>query len=325
MLRAGLALAIGCLLITATFAQQPIDIGAAPGRLIDIGGRPLHFICSGSGSPTVLLEAGASSFAIDWTLVQPEIARATRVCAYDRAGHGWSSARTDADTPARVVADLEKALQVAGEKPPYVMVGASFGAMYVRLYQLDHPSDVAGFVFVDPATEDRLFTMLNGRVVTIAEVSAEDYKATLPTSGAVPIRPRKPQTGAPFDRLPPDLYRTRIRLDQRLIATIGSSVPAEIVSDSQEGSRAAFARLLQNRSHPDAPIKRTPVVVLTRGSDMSDGLAENHAQFAKLSANSRHTVVPNAGHEIHLFAPAVVVRAIQDVVKSVREKSQLSQ
>src|SRR5438067_7809623 len=61
-----------------------------PGRLVDVGGRKLHLLCSGAGSPTVILEAGASAFAIDWALVQPEIARTNRVCSYDRAGHGWS-------------------------------------------------------------------------------------------------------------------------------------------------------------------------------------------------------------------------------------------
>src|SRR5688500_11261242 len=85
-----LGLALTCLAV-ALNAQQP-DLPSAPGRLIDVGGRRLHMICSGEGSPTVVLEAGASSFAIDWTLVQRDVARTTRVCSYDRAGMGWSDA-----------------------------------------------------------------------------------------------------------------------------------------------------------------------------------------------------------------------------------------
>jgi pimeloyl-ACP methyl ester carboxylesterase len=85
---------------------QQVDIGPAPGRLIDVGGRKLHFRCTGSGSPAVILEAGASAFAIDWSLVEPEIARTNRVCSYDRAGSGWSDPRVDVETPARVVLDL---------------------------------------------------------------------------------------------------------------------------------------------------------------------------------------------------------------------------
>jgi pimeloyl-ACP methyl ester carboxylesterase len=306
-----------------TTAGQTIDIGPAPGRMIDVGGRQLHFICSGTVSPTVVLEAGASSFAIDWSLVQPEIAKATRVCSYDRAGFGWSSPRGEVDTPARVVTDLHAALRTSGEKPPFVLVGASFGAMYVRLYQLDYPEEVVGLVFVDPATEDRLFTMVRGKAVTIAELSAEELQSTLPSSGSVPVRSRSPQTGAPFDRLPPELYQLRIKLDQRLISAAGSSVTAEIVRESQEGSRAAFARLLQSRSNENAPIRHRPVVVLTRGMEMTTGLAENHAGLARLSTNSRHTIIPNAGHEIHLFDPSAVIRAIQDVVTASRIGSRL--
>src|SRR5690348_11899720 len=74
----------------AALLAQPVDLGMPPGRLVDIGGRKIHMLCSGSGSPTVILEAGASAFAIDWTLVQAEIARTNRVCSYDRAGSGFS-------------------------------------------------------------------------------------------------------------------------------------------------------------------------------------------------------------------------------------------
>src|SRR5262245_29637078 len=91
--------------VVLALAQSP-DIGPPPGRLIDIGGRRLHLNCVGSGSPTVILEAGASSFALDWSLVQPEISRTLRACSYDRAGSGWSHPRVDVETPARIAADL---------------------------------------------------------------------------------------------------------------------------------------------------------------------------------------------------------------------------
>ena len=72
-------------------AQAPTTLPPAPGRLIDVGGRKLHLLCSGQGEPTVVLEAGASSFAIDWTFVQREVSRTNRTCSYDRAGSGWLS------------------------------------------------------------------------------------------------------------------------------------------------------------------------------------------------------------------------------------------
>jgi pimeloyl-ACP methyl ester carboxylesterase len=291
--------------------------------LINVAGRKLHFNCSGSGSPTVILEAGASAFALDWSLVQPEIARTNRVCSYDRLGSGWSDLRLDVETPARVVAELHGVLTAAGENPPFVMAGASAGGLFVRLYQLDYPGEVAGLVFVDPATEDHLFTMFEGQAVPIASLTADQLGFSLPATGSVPIPRRSPQMGTPFDRLPADLYQLRIKLDQRLIDSYPASVSAEIVRESSEGQRAALARLLDSRRPRSKPLGELPVVVLTRGLDMTPGLEETHAALARLSTNSRQTVVAGAGHEIHLFQPSAVIQAIRDVSTSIRQRSAL--
>jgi pimeloyl-ACP methyl ester carboxylesterase len=310
-------------LLTLVIVAQQANIGPAPGRLVDIGGRKLHFICSGSGSPTVIIEAGASSFAIDFSLVQPEIARTHRVCSYDRAGTGWSDPRGAGDTPSRVIRDLHDGLAAAAEKPPFILVGASRGGLYVRLYQLEYPTQVAGFVLIDPATEDRLFTMHEGQAVAIASLTAEQLAASLPASGSFPNRRRAVQTGTPFDRLPPDVYKQRLALDRRLIEALPESVTAEFIRESSEADRAMLARLLKSRAGPDNPFARVPVVVLTRTADLSNGLSENHSGLARLAKNSRHSLVTGAGHEIHLFAPAAVVEAVQDVSTAVRQRTQL--
>ena len=307
------------LCVPALAAAQAIDIGPAPGRLIDVGGRKLHVNCAGTGSPTVVLEAGASSFAIDWSLVQPEVAKSTRVCSYDRAGSGWSDARTDVETPPRVIQDLRTALATAGEKPPYVLVGASRGGFFVRLFTATHPADVVGLVLVDPSSEDRLFTMFNGTAVTIASLTAEQYRSVQPTA-PVPIAPRSPQLGVPFDRLPPALYETRVAIERKLIASMPPTVPPEVVVEYGEGDRAMQAAFAQTRAKQQHPLADRPLVVLTRGLDSTQPVIAVHAALARLSSNSRHTVVKDSGHEVHLFQPAVVVQAIRDVLRAVREK-----
>jgi len=307
-------------LLARAASAQATPLPSAPGRLIDVGGRKLHVLCSGEGQPTIVLEAGASSFAIDWTLVQREVARGNRTCSYDRAGMGWSDPTTPANR-ASSAHDLHTLLERAGEKGPFVLVGASRGGLLVRDYLRLYSEHVAGFVFVDPSTEDRLFTMLNGQGVAIAELTAEQLATTFPTR-TIPIPRRRPQQGAPFDKLPPDLYQLRIQLDEQLIASLPDSVAPDVVAAGQESERALLAGLLATRREPN-PLGSRPTVVLTRGDERNDGREAAHAALARLSTNSRHSVIAGAGHEIHLFEPSAVVTAIADVVRAVREKSLL--
>jgi pimeloyl-ACP methyl ester carboxylesterase len=299
----------------AVHAQAP-ELPPALGQLVDIGGRRLHILCAGTGQPTVVLEAGASSFAIDWTLVQRDVARGTRACAYDRAGMGWS----DPPAPgarASTVDDLRKLLVAAGERPPFVLVGASRGGLFARAYQADHPADVAGLVLVDPATEDRLFTRIDGRDMLISDVTAEQLRSTVPKK-PVAVPRRRPQTGVPFDRLPAELYSIRIRLDERLVASIPDTVSPSAIAVGVENERALLARLRALRAARAQPLGSLPLVVLTRGDDRNEGREDAHRAVSALSRNSRHTVVAGSGHEIHLFEPTAVVHAIQDVVAAVR-------
>jgi pimeloyl-ACP methyl ester carboxylesterase len=159
--------------------------------------------------------------------------------------------------------------------------------------------------------------------VAIASLSADELRSTMTGSGSVRIPRRDPQTGAPFDKLPPDLYQLRIKLDQRLIAAGPETVLADTIRISAEGQRAALARLLQNRTSQAHPLGDLPLVVLTRSEDQTPGIIKNHIGLAQLSTNSRHSTVPNSGHEIHLFAPDAVIQAIQDVSTAYRQKAPL--
>lgn len=125
-----------------------------PGQRIDVGGHRLHLYCMGSGLPTVIMEAGAGGFSLHWGLVQPELAKTTRVCSYDRAGLGWSDPRPGPTTSRGVAHELHELLTRAGVPGPYVLVGHSIGGFHVRFYAAEHPEQVAGMVLVDPSVED---------------------------------------------------------------------------------------------------------------------------------------------------------------------------
>lgn len=289
-----------------------VQIPEPPGQLVDMGGRKMHIHCTGSGSPTVILEAGASSFSIDWSLVQPEVAKTNRVCSYDRARLGWSDPGP-AETAVNFVEDLHRLLAAVNEKGPYVLVGASMGGVYVRLFQTRHPEKVAGMVLVDPTHEFRLYTTYEGKTVPIASLSAEQYRTVMPKA-EVKIPRRRPHTGDPFSRLPEVLLKTRVQLEQRTIDSYPPSVSADIVAQHAEAERAVFAELNDARHKTRRPLGSLPLVVLTRGLDTDKERIAAYEELAKISTKSRHTVVPNAGHEIHLYEPQAVVEAIREVI-----------
>jgi pimeloyl-ACP methyl ester carboxylesterase len=125
-------------------------------QFVDVGGYKLGIYCTGEGSPTVIMDAGGGSNSGSWRAVQPSIAQHTKVCSYDRAGLGKSDDRLNTNTDGTFVADeLHKLLVGAGLQPPFVFVGHSLGAIYVRLYAEQYPGETAGFVLVDPTTENQ--------------------------------------------------------------------------------------------------------------------------------------------------------------------------
>ena len=127
-----------------------------PAGLVDVGGRSLFIECQGSGSPTVVLEAGLTGDSATWDQVAPAIAGNTRVCAYDRAGNGQSDPAPTPRSAQDMVDDLDALLEAAGEQPPFVLVSFSFGGLVTQLYASTHPDDVAGIVLVESNHPDEL-------------------------------------------------------------------------------------------------------------------------------------------------------------------------
>ena len=146
-------LVVGCGKDTP-LTEDVTEVSAQVSRRVDVGGHSLYIKCSGSGSPTVILESGLGSWSQSWNVVQPEVAKFARVCSYDRAGHGQSDSGPVPRTGLKLVEELNRLLTDQRVNVPYVFVGHSFGGLLARLFTHQYPAKVAGMVLEDSSHEE---------------------------------------------------------------------------------------------------------------------------------------------------------------------------
>jgi pimeloyl-ACP methyl ester carboxylesterase len=316
---------MGLVVVVNCTPQKPSSPGYPPPvRLIDIGGRKLHLYCSGKGNPTVILVAGGGAFSIDWALVQPNVAENTRVCSYDRAGLGWADPGPADETVEQTIGDLHALLRAAGEKGPYLLVGASIAGIYIQGYQRVYPEDVVGLVFTN--SSNRVGLRAKGKGGLIWDLTEDEVRSAFPLPPSVKKEAAPTREGDPFDRLPADLQEIRLWLDMRLWEHWD---PAKASPDSllswRKGFRLEFAETDAGRK---PPLGELPVVVISSDPIATESERQSRngaaARLDFLSANSAHITATGSGHEIHLYRPDLVVQALERVVTAVRNGVPLS-
>lgn len=291
------------------------------GRLVEIGDRKLHIHCSGKGTPTVVLEAGAGAFSIDWALVQPKLASITRVCSYDRAGYAWSDPAAEDDTVEQTNRDLHTLLKNASEKGPYLLVGASISGIFIRAYQRAYPKEVAGLAFVD--SSHKIGMNVHGKNALIWDFTEEELKSAFPLPPSVKKGPAPTREEEPFDRLPPDLQAVRLWLDTRRWE---AQDPAKAGPESLLSWRREFLlEFKETATEQVHPLGSLPVIVLSRGRRADDPDRKRQQDgLALLSSNSIHIIATESDHEIHLYQPDLVVQALRRAVTAIRRHVPLS-
>src|SRR5215218_808170 len=136
-----------------------------PGQLVDVGGHRLHIFCVGQGSPTVILESALGAMSAHWVRVQQQVAETTRVCAYDRAGMGWSEPGPEPRDARQISSELHTLLKDADTEGSYVLVGHSYGGVYARMYAARYSEEVAGVVLVDSSHPQQFTRSPEGRAM----------------------------------------------------------------------------------------------------------------------------------------------------------------
>ncbi len=318
---------VGLIAIVSAFCAQA-EAPPAPGKMVDLSGHRLHVNCTGTGTPTVVIENGLGDFSFDWALVQTRVSQFARICTYDRAGYAWSDPGPKPRTFAQLNLELRDALQKLTEPGPYILVGHSYGGPVLRNFALTYPSDTAGVVFVDSAFEGERVGIGNHKTIRLGDgAKAVDIPAPREEMKDSD-KPVMPTNMPPPDQTLDPLYHVLSPAEQKMQIWAQNLYAMYDAESSQTGwSTEYFAKWLAT---PQAgTLGKIPVIVLTRadggyGNDEDVPAAqhererkEGQARLVQLSSNSKQIIV-HSGHNMDLEAPEDVAAGIREMVEAVR-------
>jgi len=294
----------------------------ALGQLVDVGGYKLHIYCIGEGSPTVILDAAADMMSSDWAWIQPEIAKHTRVCSYDRAGMGWSDAGPQPRDAKQVTIELHALLTNAGISAPYIMVGHSAAGLYARMYAAEYPEEVVGMVLVDPGHPDMDTRIPELQVQNASDASLVNSMRILSYFGLprlLGVGKNNAQGLPPQQAAEVNVFVSRPQHWETLLNLINST-------------SATYDEVRSTGS-----LGNTPLVVIstntawfTKGAPADDArktLNDLQSEIAGLSTNSSHRIIDGATHGslVHNQNDAqAVISAIEDVLTSLQTSQPLT-
>jgi pimeloyl-ACP methyl ester carboxylesterase len=277
----------------AIWALEPAQL-MPPGHFVNLGTHRLYYECMGTGRPAVLIDYGIGSSAIAWRALQRQISRETTVCAYDRAGYGWSDPGPSPRTTQMAAEEMYALLEQLALDGPVVLVGHSFGGFNTRYFATRWPDRVAGLVWLD---------------------SSHPAEAL----GGKPL--------APGARLHNPIDATRLGAeggddDQAIGAYLNTRRKAIFTQMDELTHFAESARQVLN----SGALPSVPLLVLARDAAKGESGAaaeirwhENQATLAALSPQGTLWQATGSGHDIHHDRPDLVVKAIRKVLTSVRE------
>jgi pimeloyl-ACP methyl ester carboxylesterase len=280
-----------------------------PGKLVDVGGRKMHVDCVGDGTPTVIFDSGLGDTYVSWSKVQPEIAKFTRACSYDRAGLGYSDPSSQARTSSVFAEELHALLRAASIPAPYVLVGHSMAGFDVRLFAAAYRSEVAGIVLVDashPEQESRLPPDLKNLEGTELRES-EFLELTMPF-------------GIPrlFSLCDDDPVARAAECNFHSAREGVAELKAFSESAHETAATGPFGNIpLVVLSHdPEKPLAEFPPALAKSVNDAWEKMQED---LSHLSTRGAQLIAKNSAHYIQIDRPEIVVDAVHGVVNQARQ------
>jgi len=257
-----------------------------PGNLIDVDGYKMHIYCMGEGSPTIILDHVGGGSSMDWALIQPKLAEHTRVCAYDRAGYGWSEYNPAPRTLAQQVHELHTLLVNANEKGTYILVGHSYGARVARVYTAKYPKEVVGMALMDPGV---LYN--DPRYPQEALLELESENSMIRTARSLApfglVRILQPLMGSPTYDLP----------EEARLANISFSVSEKYWHSLVD--QTDLLPVIFEEEHKITTLGEMPLLMVI-SAEPNDATHQVYTQanieISRLSTNGRYQIVKEATH-----------------------------
>ncbi|WP_263351610.1 alpha/beta hydrolase [Acidicapsa acidisoli] len=287
-----------------------------PGQTYTVDGRKMYMDCTGSGSPTIVLDAGLGDHSDIWTKVQPALAKTTRVCAYDRAGFGLSESRPAPRDADHIAAELHSLLIQANVARPVVLMGHSIAGIYLRDYAAHYSEDLAGLIFVDGSTP---MQQDNPAIKAVGGMGLPPwYILTLAKTAFIVGVPRL-MGRCSSHTSGPDSEAAQMRAEDFCEMNPASSI-SEMRSMEQSGLETVHS----------GPYGDLPILVFSH--DPTKSLpTENAAQkkvetvwsqmqedLKKLSTRSRRIIAKNSGHYVQIDRTDLIDREVPLFIEQIR-------
>ena len=293
-----------------------------PGADYSVNGHRMHLNCTGSGRPTIVLDAGLGWDSLEWGGIQPELAKRTQVCSYDRAGFGLSESQAGPRDAIHIAGELHALLGEAGVTGPVVLMGHSIAGIYIRAYSSKYPEQVAGLVFVDGSTplqnrDARLNTaqeagvplwasILMMRTVSIAGYPRWRGACAGPRAGLMAGLDR--ETAA---RMGEDVCH----LHYKAVKEEFDSIDASGLETAGTGPYGDLPILVISQDTTKQFSGHSPTAQEREFASEWDGMQE---KLRDLSTRGRRIIAQGSSHDVTLERPDVIEREVPRLIEEIR-------